>query len=241
MSVIQVLAFMTMSILRMTDPAVKQSFSGISKFSIKEKGSTVLPDSDCSQSLLENSVSSDPVLEATEVQNFQNQTNLQIILSSILIALKHKTSHSDEFQHYSRSCDLQTTKEELGYQCETSFETSTKVYYHQEYESLRRSKNIDWNDLKQSLSPSQNQNAIREARQSLANGGSFFLFSEDGNFVLKTMSRHEYESLIHKLGLSYFQHLTQYPASHLCKVYGAFKIKEPMKAVIYCALMENLG
>jgi 1-phosphatidylinositol-4-phosphate 5-kinase len=53
--------------------------------------------------------------------------------------------------------------------------------------------------------------------------GEFFFFSCDNKYILKTVNKEEFQTLLEELQL-FYQHFTNYPDTLICKIYGMFKI-----------------
>lgn len=58
---------------------------------------------------------------------------------------------------------------------------------------------------------------------SAGKSGSFFYYSADGKYILKTISKKEFSVLLGMLPM-YYEHLKKYPGSLLCRVFGLHKI-----------------
>lgn len=78
--------------------------------------------------------------------------------------------------------------------------------------------------LEISLSPKANRNQVFKAGEGAGRSGSFFFFSHDRKFIIKTMSKTELDLL-----LSIMPHFAAYykrnPNSLLAKIFGAFTVK----------------
>jgi 1-phosphatidylinositol-4-phosphate 5-kinase len=55
--------------------------------------------------------------------------------------------------------------------------------------------------------------------------GSFFFFSHDKNFVVKTMTSDEKNFFVTKLAKKYFDHLEKHPLSCFARIYGVYSVK----------------
>ncbi len=58
---------------------------------------------------------------------------------------------------------------------------------------------------------------------SAGKSGSFFYYSADGKFILKTIKKEEFTVLLEILP-RYYAHLKKYPKTLLCRFYGLHKI-----------------
>lgn len=92
-------------------------------------------------------------------------------------------------------------------------------------------------ELIESLSPENNQH--NEVSQSAGKSGSFFLFTRDKKFAIKTIKKCEKKIML-KFLRAYHQHIIDYPKSFLCKIFGLYTLKIPGVTAIYILLMQNL-
>jgi 1-phosphatidylinositol-4-phosphate 5-kinase len=58
---------------------------------------------------------------------------------------------------------------------------------------------------------------------SAGKSGSFFYYSANGKFILKTMTKEEFTVLLDILP-QYYKHLKEHPDSLMCRYYGLHKI-----------------
>jgi len=82
--------------------------------------------------------------------------------------------------------------------------------------------------IRSSLDPGENLDNARKAGESTGKSGSFFFFSKDRRFIIKTMFEAELDVFLYTLG-DYFRHLEQ-GDSLLARIYGVFQIR--MKGII---------
>ena len=75
--------------------------------------------------------------------------------------------------------------------------------------------------------------------------GSFFYYTADGNFMLKTIRKDEFKMMKSMLR-SYYDHLTKHnPESMISKIFGLHKVifyrkKHKMQKKIYFCIMNNI-
>lgn len=79
---------------------------------------------------------------------------------------------------------------------------------------------------------------IFKAGESAGRSGSFFFFSHDGKFVVKTINSSELR-LIKKITPLYAKHLENNPDSLLSKVLGVFTVEADKFSKVHIMLMEN--
>lgn len=58
---------------------------------------------------------------------------------------------------------------------------------------------------------------------STGKSGSFFYYSADGKFILKTIKKEEFSVFLDLLP-KYYAHLKKYPKTLVCRLYGLHKI-----------------
>lgn len=77
-----------------------------------------------------------------------------------------------------------------------------------------------------------------KAKESAGKSGSFFFFSHDKKFLLKTMNDHEMEVFKGMLP-SYLDHFRNNPKSLLARIYGVFTVKMEGVVPVHILLMSN--
>ena len=92
-------------------------------------------------------------------------------------------------------------------------------------------------DFYDSLSPKYNRDMILKAGEGAGRSGSFFFFSHDQKFVIKTMTVAEL-SLMKKIMPQYKAHMTKHN-SLLSKILGLFTIQAASFSTVHVMLMEN--
>ena len=68
--------------------------------------------------------------------------------------------------------------------------------------------------------------------------GSFFFFSHDNKFIIKTMTKYEVNIFLNLL-LKFSEHYRHNPNSLLAKIFGVFSIKMRGMSTVRVMLMEN--
>jgi hypothetical protein len=74
------------------------------------------------------------------------------------------------------------------------------------FREIRVANNIDSNMIKESLNPDKNIEKIKKAGESQGKSGSFFFFSHDSKFIIKTMNDGELKTF-KKIFRDYEKHL----------------------------------
>lgn len=96
----------------------------------------------------------------------------------------------------------------------------------------------DFQNFYESLSPKFNRNMIFKAGEGAGRSGSFFFFSHDQKFVVKTMTSAELR-LVKKMMPAYEKHLTENKDSLLAKIMGIFTVEAANFSKVHIMLMEN--
>ena len=68
--------------------------------------------------------------------------------------------------------------------------------------------------------------------------GSFFFFSHDRKYMIKTMRKDEFKTML-KILPDYINHHRRYPDSLLCKIFGVFTVHKEGMEKVHLALIEN--
>lgn len=82
------------------------------------------------------------------------------------------------------------------------------------------------------------KDALKNQKFSDGRSGSFFVFSPDKRFILKTIPKHEFEAL-ESLLPEYYRHLEKYPNSLIMRLLASTSITI-LETTIYVILMENV-
>lgn len=69
--------------------------------------------------------------------------------------------------------------------------------------------------------------------------GSFFYYSQDYRFIIKTIHRTEHETLLNILK-GYYEHVLANPYTLLCRIYGVHRVKLPAGRKIHFVVMGNI-
>jgi 1-phosphatidylinositol-4-phosphate 5-kinase len=106
------------------------------------------------------------------------------------------------------------------------------------FEHIRWMDNLGVDDLRASMDPEIEENAKRifSAGESMGKSGSFFFFSHDQRFLIKTMFTEEFEIFMHMFKY-YFEHLNNYPDSLMARIYGIYSIQMEGMSKVYLILM----
>lgn len=107
------------------------------------------------------------------------------------------------------------------------------------FRKLRLADGISQEEVIKSLNPEANQKAIASAGESQGKSGSFFFFSHDSKFIIKTMTEGELETF-KGMFEDYHNYLTEENRnSMLARIYGIFTVYLEDIVPIHLILMKN--
>jgi len=102
---------------------------------------------------------------------------------------------------------------------------------------IRNEDKIDNGQIKTSLSPEFNRTSVFKAGEGSGKSGSFFFFSHDKNFIIKTMNDEEYKTFS-KIFKNYYSHILHHK-SLIARIYGVFSVKRQRLQPVHLILMGN--
>ena len=119
-------------------------------------------------------------------------------------------------------------------------ETNFSITFHCRdlFIELLEANNINFSLIEMSLSPAINKQQVFNAGEGSGKSGSFFFFSHDNQFLIKTMKSSELKALKSILP-EYVAYLKSNPYSMLAKIYGVFTLTRPLMEPVTVMLMEN--
>ena len=105
---------------------------------------------------------------------------------------------------------------------------------------LRKLDGFKNDDLKDSLDPQIPANIlkIKAAGEGMGKSGSFFFFSHDTRFLIKTMTKDDFNAFM-KLFHLYFEHISNYPDSLIARIYGVYSVEMELQDPQFLILMGN--
>jgi len=65
---------------------------------------------------------------------------------------------------------------------------------------------------------------MREIRESEGKSGSFFFFSHDKKFLIKTLTDNELENVLNNFMDLYYEYISENPDSLIARIYGIYTI-----------------
>ena len=99
------------------------------------------------------------------------------------------------------------------------------AFFVNSFAKLRAQDRIDVEHILESLIPENNRSNVFKAGEASGASGSFFFFSHDKRFVIKTMTRTEKDFFFSKFGKAYFKLFNQNPSSFIARIYGIYTVK----------------
>ena len=109
------------------------------------------------------------------------------------------------------------------------------------FKGIRKRFGVTEEHLFQSFIPIHNVQAIYNFFTGAGKSSSFFFFSDNKSYVLKTLKESEKKLLLENGVLeNYYQHVMDNSETLLSKYYGVYQIKIPNMQDITCFIMDNL-
>ena len=96
----------------------------------------------------------------------------------------------------------------------------------------------DYELIEKSLSPEANCEQVFKAGEGAGRSGSFFFFSHDSKFIIKTISKSELDTFL-KMLPALAEHYKNNEDSLITKTFGAFTVKTDSTNEVHLVLMEN--
>lgn len=106
------------------------------------------------------------------------------------------------------------------------------------FRELRELDGITSKDIIRSLRPENNLESIKGAGESQGKSGSFFFFSQDKRFIIKTMNDGELSTFKHMFK-DYTQYIKSNPQSLLARIYGIFTVYLEDIVPVHLIMMAN--
>lgn len=92
--------------------------------------------------------------------------------------------------------------------------------------------------LRESLNPEANRKMVFKAGESQGKSGSFFFFSKDQRFIIKTMTESDFNAFM-RIQKHYFKHVATNDGSLLARVYGVYSVHMEDQKPVKLIVMEN--
>lgn len=106
------------------------------------------------------------------------------------------------------------------------------------FQAIRKMDGVTDEMIQDSLDVQKNRKQVFRAKESAGKSGSFFFFSHDSRFLLKTMNDREMKVMDEAL-VDYFTHFKNHPNSLLARIYGIFTVRMEELVPVHILLMQN--
>ena len=107
------------------------------------------------------------------------------------------------------------------------------------FRKLRGQGGITGDAILESLTPEKNRNNVFKAGEASGASGSFFFFSHDKRFVIKTMTKEEMAFFRNRFQEGYFKHFEQNPNSLISRIYGIYTVKMRGQAPVHLMMLAH--
>jgi hypothetical protein len=170
----------------------------------------------------------DPNLKAMSLETVQDSIKNSEVKQNIKV--NNEYSNLDVEGSYKNN----TMKESLLN--ETYSQTLNTKVHNKEYDALiteycpilfanlRHEEQLDYHELLLSLDPLENRESMLKIRESSGKSGSFFFFSHDQRFIIKTIKDHELNTMLGAFMERYYGNIMTNPDSLLTRIYGLYTI-----------------
>ena len=92
-----------------------------------------------------------------------------------------------------------------------------------------------------SLTPFHNIDGLKEMKKSQGKSGSFFFFTNNNKFLIKTITNKELDTLLNGFMENYYIHIINNPDSLLARLYGIYTITIRGISQVNIVLMQNIN
>lgn len=171
-----------------------------------------------------------------------NDYSIQTTLHSIKIADYKVWEHAHQSQfiidpndNQQRPFDLLDSSDELV----LDKQVRVTGYFIQGFQALREADGISPQTVSESLDTQWNRSSVFKAGEASGASGSFFFFSHDRKFIIKTITREEKDFFIDKVATEYFQHLFEQRQSLLARIYGVYTVHINGHQSVHLLLMAH--
>eukprot|EP01126_Amoeba_proteus_P033291 TRINITY_DN3266_c0_g1_i5.p1 TRINITY_DN3266_c0_g1~~TRINITY_DN3266_c0_g1_i5.p1 ORF type:complete len:533 (-),score=95.29 TRINITY_DN3266_c0_g1_i5:22-1620(-) len=150
----------------------------------------------------------------------------------------YEKSETSPLLHQNGQLDVSNDK---GSEAET-FTSSSFAFYDispRAFERIRALSGVNTDQYCQSLHPHRFLKHINDQKFTDGRSGSYFCFSPDKRFILKTVPHSESE-LLYNIMWDYYKHLLDNPDTLLLRFYGSYELKPPHAHSIYIVVFQNL-
>jgi len=118
-------------------------------------------------------------------------------------------------------------------------DASITEYSPQIFDELRKDDGITDDIMIKSFSPKKNKKAIEKMGESKGKSGSFFFYSHDRKFIIKTITNEEKETMDEILS-NYYNYVKSHKSTLITKIYGIYTVVIKYASSVNVILMQNL-
>lgn len=183
-----------------------------------------------------------------------NDMNFKLLLNMIMgiqLAVQsisnHKITEKEDISNYLKKMKFSIQTTNFG-------SKNQETYYISEYagiifNNIRKLYNIEKEQYISSISPQDfitemmiSSSTIIEELVSTGKSGSMFYYTRDGKYILKTISKTEY-NFLKKILHNYYLHIVKHPETLLPKFLGCYKLIKKLKKQktrVYFIVMSNI-
>ena len=112
-------------------------------------------------------------------------------------------------------------------------------YFADKFDELRKNDGITDDIMIKSFSPIKNKSAIDKVGESKGRSGSFFFYSHDRKFIIKTITNEEKETM-DKILVNYYNYMKSFNTTLITKIYGIYTVVIKNASSVNVILMQNL-
>ena len=102
---------------------------------------------------------------------------------------------------------------------------------------LRKLEDINIDDMIKSFSPNNNKEGMKK---SAGKSGSFFISTDDQEYMIKTLKKDELELIRHSFLNEYINHIKTHPKSLICRIYGMYSLIQYGGTETFIIVMRNV-
>jgi hypothetical protein len=118
-------------------------------------------------------------------------------------------------------------------------EVIVDAYFVHGFAKLRAQDGITHEAIEYSLCQKRNRSNVFKAGEASGASGSFFFFTHDKMFVIKTMTSTEREFFFSRFGKNYFKYFETHPNSYIARIYGIYTVKMAGHAPIHLMMLAH--
>jgi hypothetical protein len=118
-------------------------------------------------------------------------------------------------------------------------QVSVDAWLNGKFRKLRAQSGLTAEAILESLEPEHNRNNVFKAGEASGASGSFFFFSHDKKFVIKTMTNTEMTFFKTRFQRGYFSHFEKNPNSLISRIFGIYTVHMKGHAKIHLMMLAH--